>query len=152
MPMELIAIKTRKIVAGDDVSAILSDQRLEIRDQDILVISSKAIATAEGRIIDLSKLTVSAEAKEYAEKSGLSEELCQAVLEETAERKGKVVGNCPGALLTELRPWQHDTHSILLPNDILVISSKAVATAEGRIIDLSKSTVSAEAKKYAAAA
>jgi len=120
MPMELIAIKTRKIVAGDDVASVLMrassspsigsgsaqhDTHSILLPNDILVISSKAVATAEGRIIDLSKSTVSAEAKKYAAAAQLSEEFCQAVLEETAFRSGKVVGSCPGALLTELQPW-----------------------------------------------
>ena len=120
MPMELIAIKTRKIVAGDDVASVLMrassspsigsgsaqhDTHSILLPNDILVISSKAVATAEGRIIDLSKSTVSAVAKKYAAAAQLSEEFCQAVLEETAFRSGKVVGSCPGALLTELQPW-----------------------------------------------
>ena len=116
--MELIPIKTRRIGGGDNIVSVLVEgvERCQVsgfRFQDIVVISSKAVATAEGRIIDLAKLTVSAEAKEYAKKCGLSEEFCQAVLEETAERRGKVVGSCPGALLTELEPTSRFGRALL---------------------------------------
>ncbi len=134
--MELIPIKTRKIVVGDDVASVLEesterDQRSAIRDQDILVVSSKAVATAEGRIIDLSKLTVSSEAKECAKKCGLSEKFCQAVLEETAFRSGKVVSSCPGALLTELVPRGFPKGSILTANAGLDQSNIAEGFAVG---------------------
>src|SRR3989338_4403122 len=57
----------------------------------------------------------SAEALALAQESELSEEFCEAVLQECAMWNGRVVHTCPGAILTELRPSQHDT-VILIAN------------------------------------
>ena len=115
--MHLIPLQTPRIVPGEDlVSALMEARKDGFQPKDIVVISSKAVATSEGRIIDLSALTVSDKAKTYAEKSGRSPEFCQAVLDEVAFHNGSVVGTCPGALLTELKPDGLSTGIILTAN------------------------------------
>ena len=102
--MELLPIQTRRIEPGDDLATVLSEG-IKLLGNDIIVISSKAVATAEGRIIDLSSLTASKEAESLSKQCGRSPEFCEAVLEETKKRNGVVKGTCPGAILTELQPW-----------------------------------------------
>ena len=113
--MHLIPIRTPVIRNGDDVAAILRSSA-DIQDGDIIVISSKAVATAEGDAVDLSSCTISPEALEWAEKTGRSSAFMQAVLDETKRLKGTVTGHCPGALLTEVRPHGLRVGSIFAPN------------------------------------
>ena len=107
--MKLLPVQTSRIEPGDDLEHILRDALQmtngKLQADDILVISSKAVATAEGRIVDLSSLTPSEEAKTLSKQCGRSPEFCEAVLEETKKRNGIVKGTCPGAILTELKPW-----------------------------------------------
>jgi coenzyme F420-0:L-glutamate ligase / coenzyme F420-1:gamma-L-glutamate ligase len=113
--MELIPIHTPLIHAGDDVAAILG-AHAAIRDGDILVVSSKVIATAEGAAVELGSLTISDEATAWGAKTNRSPAMMQAVLDETIRLNGQVVGSCPGALLCELRPDGLGAGTILAPN------------------------------------
>jgi coenzyme F420-0:L-glutamate ligase / coenzyme F420-1:gamma-L-glutamate ligase len=113
--MELIPIRTPLIRAGDDVASILLSAA-DVRDGDIIVVSSKAIATAEGTAIDLRSLTVTDGAREWYIKTGRSAEFMQAVLDETQRLNGAITGHCQGALLTELRPDGLTVGSIFAPN------------------------------------
>lgn len=113
--MHLIPVPTPLIRAGDDPAHILR-MAAAIEDGDIVVVSSKAIATAEGAAVDLSALGPSAEAQEWSEKTGRSAAFIQAVLDETARLHGYVTGSCPGALLCELRPDGLTTGTILAAN------------------------------------
>ncbi len=101
--MLLSPITTRLIQDGDDLAALLLASA-SIAEGDIVVLSSKAVATAEGAAIDLHTLTPSKEAKRWSTACGRSPAFCQAVLHEVERLHGKVIGTCPGALLTELRP------------------------------------------------
>lgn len=130
--MELIACTTRRISLGEDLLSVLREkQKEDFHPQDILVVSSKAIATAEGRIIDLAALTVSDKAKAYAEECNRSPSFCQAVLDEVEFRNGTVVGTCPGALLTELKPKGLSEGTILTANAGLDESNASEGTAIG---------------------
>ncbi len=64
--MQVFGIKTPLIKPGEDVAAIAIDgaaaSGLEIEQGDIIVFSAKAVGTAEGRLVDLSKLEPSEEA------------------------------------------------------------------------------------------
>ncbi|MBT4020884.1 coenzyme F420-0:L-glutamate ligase [Candidatus Peribacteria bacterium] len=106
--MELFGVKTEIIRAGESICEslnkwlVVSDQWLV--EDDIVIISSKAIATSEGRVMDLKKITPSNIAKNYSEKCGRSAEFCEIVLNEIEFRNGKVVGVCPGAIFTSLKP------------------------------------------------
>ena len=101
--MHLLPVKTRLINPGDNLAEILTNAS-KIQKNDILVISSKAVATSEGRVVDLNSLTPSDEAKKYSEECGRTPAFCQAVLEEMKKRNGEIRGTCPGAIITELRP------------------------------------------------
>ncbi len=101
--MELIPLKTDILRAGDDLAAALK-QAGDIRSDDIIVITSKVVATCEDAFVDLTAIAVSDAARSEAEKTGRSPEFCQAVLDETARMGGRVVGRCTGALLCVVHP------------------------------------------------
>ncbi|HLC76367.1 MAG TPA: coenzyme F420-0:L-glutamate ligase [Candidatus Peribacterales bacterium] len=115
--MEILPIQTRRIHAGDDLVPLLNVAKLQ--PLDILVLSSKGVATAEGRIFELKNFGASKEAEKYAKACGRSPEFCEAVLVETKRMNGIVHSTCPGAILTEVKPWSaliesfshHSTHS-----------------------------------------
>jgi coenzyme F420-0:L-glutamate ligase/coenzyme F420-1:gamma-L-glutamate ligase len=99
--MLILPIRTPVIKKGDDLAAILSSCA-EIQDGDIIVVSSKAVATAEGAAVDLNTLEPSPEALAWGEKSKQDPRFYEAVLRETARMNGRTI---PGEwLFTELRP------------------------------------------------
>ncbi len=106
--MLILPIHTAIIRAGDDLASLLM-RTAQIERGDIVVISSKAIATAEGAAVDLSTMTASHDARRWAEKTGRSAEFCQAVLNETLRMNGRILSAVPGALLT-------DVQGVLVPN------------------------------------
>ncbi|MEI8230024.1 MAG: coenzyme F420-0:L-glutamate ligase [Candidatus Peregrinibacteria bacterium] len=128
--MHILPISTGLLNAGDNLAAILT-QSFAFQDNDILVISSKAIATIEGAAIDLTTLTVSDEAKTWAKECGKSPAFCQGVLEETKRLNGEIVSSCPLALLTELQPSGLSEGSLLVPNAGLDESNVAKGFAIG---------------------
>lgn len=101
--MLFLPLPTRLLRSGDDLAAVLAE-RAALQPGDILVVSSKAVATLEGAAIDLSRMTPSQEAERWSAACGRSPAFCQAVIEEVQRRNGAIVGTCSGALLTELRP------------------------------------------------
>jgi coenzyme F420-0:L-glutamate ligase/coenzyme F420-1:gamma-L-glutamate ligase len=113
--MKLIPVPTPIVRAGDDLALILR-AAADIEDGDIIVISSKAIATAEGAAVDLSGLNPTPEAYEWSAKTGRSPGFIQAVLDETTRLNGHVNGSCPGALLCEVRPEGLSIGTILTAN------------------------------------
>jgi coenzyme F420-0:L-glutamate ligase / coenzyme F420-1:gamma-L-glutamate ligase len=113
--MELFPIPTGLLQAGDDLAAAIT-QNMQLHTNDIIVVSSKAIATVENAFIDLASLTPSKKARDWSEKTGRSAAFCQAVLDETKRLHGKVLGACPGALLTEVTPEGLPEGSILIAN------------------------------------
>jgi coenzyme F420-0:L-glutamate ligase/coenzyme F420-1:gamma-L-glutamate ligase len=64
----------------------------ELRDGDILVVSSKFIAVAEGRVVDLGTVVPSREAASVSKRVGISPELCELVIRESDEEIGGVTG------------------------------------------------------------
>lgn len=101
--MELLPLKTPILKHGDDLASILRAAG-DIRADDIVVITSKVVAACEDAYVDLNAITVSDEAREKADGTGRSPEFYQAVMNETARMNGKIIGHCPGALLTLLHP------------------------------------------------
>jgi coenzyme F420-0:L-glutamate ligase len=75
------------------VDDLVGDQ---IRQGDVLVISSKFIAISEGRVVSLDSVKPSARAAELARRFEMQPELCELILEESDE----VVGGVPGFVLT----------------------------------------------------
>jgi len=113
--MHILAIHTPVIKPGDDLAAILRAHS-SLQDGDVVVVSSKAIATAEGSVIDLRSLIPSVAAADLAEKTKLSPAFVEAVLHETQRLNGEVRGYCPGAVLTELKPTGMKRGSIFAPH------------------------------------
>lgn len=112
--MELIPIKTPLLQAGQDFAEILSDNAT-IEDGDILVLSSKAIATLEGAHISLDTIDVGAEAESWAQNQSADARFAQAVFDETLRLNGSVLKTTHGMMLTELKPEEMDG-SIVVPN------------------------------------
>lgn len=87
------------VQAGDDVSSLilsaLSAGNLMLRDSDVLVIASKIVSKAEGRVVRLADVVPDAEAQTYAEKTGKDPRIVALVLQESNEvsraRRGVLV-------------------------------------------------------------
>ncbi|MEM2876260.1 MAG: coenzyme F420-0:L-glutamate ligase [Candidatus Bathyarchaeia archaeon] len=98
--MRLIALKTRIIHPGEDlleaIFEALDKVGLNFFDGDVLAISSKVVATVQGRIVKLEDVTPSDEATELAGMCGLEPNYVEVVLREA----DKVFGGVYGALLT----------------------------------------------------
>jgi len=98
--MRLYVVKTRIIKAGDNlVDAILEslrEQSLQLEDDDILAVTSKIIACAEGRLVKLSDVNPSDRAKELAKQFSLPPEFAELILREA----DKVYGGVEKAVLT----------------------------------------------------
>lgn len=119
--MHIIPIVTPLIEKGDDLAAILRAHS-SLEDGDILVVSSKAVATAEKNVIDLGSVIPSMDAAEWATKTGRSPAFMEAVLNETRRLNGEVNGFCPSALLTEVKPTGMKG-SIFAPNAGMDVSN-----------------------------
>lgn len=132
--MQIIAIHTPVIKPGDNLAAILRAHST-LQDGDILVVSSKAVATAEKNIVDLATLIPSMDAAEWAQKTGRSPAFIEAVLQETKRLNGEINGFCPSALLTEVKPTDMKTGSIFAPNAGMDVSNVEADHAVGWPLD-----------------
>lgn len=101
--MEIVPIHTGILKKGDDLVAALVKVEMP-RDGDILVISSKAVATTEGAEVDLTNIEVTDESHKLADVCGGTPEYRQAILNELKRLRGKVVGKNRFAMLTEVAP------------------------------------------------
>ncbi|MBI1812710.1 coenzyme F420-0:L-glutamate ligase [Candidatus Peregrinibacteria bacterium] len=128
--MELLPVHTPILRPHDDLASMIATM-IEQRDGDIVVLSSKAVATVEGAMIDLSSLKPGQEAIAWSEKTGRSAEFCEAVLRETQRLHGEIVGHCSHVLLTELHPEGLSSGSILTANAGLDESNVAAGFAIG---------------------
>ncbi len=98
--MRLYAVKTRIVKVGDDLVKLilesLKEQNLQLEDNDILAITSKIIAYAEGHVAKLSDIKPSDSAKELARKFSLQPEFAELILREA----DKIYGGVEKAVLT----------------------------------------------------
>ncbi len=121
--MLILPIHTPLLRAGDDLAQILAASAA-LRDGDIVVLSSKAVATTDGAAVDLRTLRPSAEAETLAARphravqprDSLDSALMQLVLNETARMHGRIRNERPGVVLTELRPDGFPHGVLLVPN------------------------------------
>jgi coenzyme F420-0:L-glutamate ligase/coenzyme F420-1:gamma-L-glutamate ligase len=71
----------------DDLAAViataLNEDGLTLAEHDVVVVASKIVSKAEGRIIDLASVTASARALKLAERTGRDARLCQLYLDES---------------------------------------------------------------------
>jgi len=98
--MQLFGIRTKLIEPDDDLADIILDavleQNLVIEDKDILAITSKAVATVQGRVVRLNSIKPSEKARKLAEKHNLAPTYIEIVLQEADE----IYGGVRKALLT----------------------------------------------------
>jgi len=98
--MRLFAIKTGLLKTGNNLAdAILESlkaQQLQLEDDDILALTSKIVAYAQNRLIELSDVKPSLTAKELAQRFSLTPEFAELVLKES----GKIYGGVEKAVLT----------------------------------------------------
>ncbi|MDD5055207.1 MAG: coenzyme F420-0:L-glutamate ligase [Candidatus Peribacteraceae bacterium] len=113
--MLILPITTRRLKSGDDLAAILHATGM-IEAGDIVVISSKAVATVEGSSIDLRSKKPVNRAEELAKICHQNPLFTQAILDETERLNGDVIGTCPWTLLTSLKPKGMKSGRILCPN------------------------------------
>ncbi|PIR53763.1 coenzyme F420-0:L-glutamate ligase [Candidatus Peregrinibacteria bacterium CG10_big_fil_rev_8_21_14_0_10_42_8] len=113
--MEILPIITPLLKPGDDLAHILME-RGGIAEGDIVVISSKAVATTEGAAIDLSSVVAEKEAMDLRKKYDKTAQYYQAIINETKRMNGQFIQTVDGIVLTELRPDGMTHGSILVPN------------------------------------
>jgi coenzyme F420-0:L-glutamate ligase/coenzyme F420-1:gamma-L-glutamate ligase len=96
--LEVIAVPGLPLVGrGDDVAglaqAALDRARLQLADEDVLVFTSKILARAEGRFVDLSTVTPSPKAEEVAREVAKDARVVELILRESIaiSRKAKEV-------------------------------------------------------------
>lgn len=97
--MELTGLKLPLVKPGDDFVTLILKSAGRIgglKDGDVLVVASKVVGTAEGRLKELAGVKPSKKAKELAKSSGLPAGFVEVVLREADE----VLGTNKGAILT----------------------------------------------------
>ncbi|MEM2146580.1 MAG: coenzyme F420-0:L-glutamate ligase [Candidatus Jordarchaeaceae archaeon] len=95
MVMTLYPLHTKILVPGDDLTSIIikeiENQRVPpLKDGDIIVITSKAVASTEGRIVKLSDVKPSEEAHRLAKETELEPEFVELVIRESEKNYGGV--------------------------------------------------------------
>ena len=98
--MEFFDIRTRLVEVGSDLTKVIfkavREAGVEFFEGDILIITSKLVATCENRVISVSNIKPSKRAKLLGEKSSLPSEFVEIVINEAEE----VYGYVEGAILT----------------------------------------------------
>jgi coenzyme F420-0:L-glutamate ligase/coenzyme F420-1:gamma-L-glutamate ligase len=88
---------------GDDLGALiqqgLAREKLALKDGDVLVVTSKIVAKAEGRRVRLSSVIPSEEAKSLASETGKDPRLVELILRESRQ----VLRKRPGLIIVEHR-------------------------------------------------
>lgn len=97
--MRLYGLKTPIVKTGDDLVQLtlesLHAQKLRLRENDVLVFTSKVVSCAEDRLVQLSEIKPSEKAKELSRRYGLTPEFAHLVLAEA----DKIYGGVPKAVL-----------------------------------------------------
>lgn len=112
--VQLLPLQTGTLEQGCDlgyaIEGAVKRGKINLQGDDILIVSSKVVSLSEGRVISLKNISPTFEAQELAKKlQTRSPEFSEAVLREIKYRKGKLLGTCEGAALTEI-------HGILIAN------------------------------------
>lgn len=113
--MLVLPVPTGVLGPRDDLAAILAANG-HLKDGDILLVSSKVIATVEGRTMALKSVHPGKRALTLAPACGQEPAFTELVLSETERMNGVIVGTCPFALLTSLKPEGMRRGRILCPN------------------------------------
>lgn len=113
--MLILPVKTAVVSEGDDIARLIA-ATVTLQNGDIVVVSSKVIATCEGAAIDLKSLKPSSEAKELSKRAKIDEFFTEAILQEMQRMNGRVLGASPSVILTALKPEGMETGCIVCPN------------------------------------
>jgi coenzyme F420-0:L-glutamate ligase len=85
--MQVFPIHTQVIKPKDNFTSVflesMKKENLRFEDGDILAIASKALATADGRFVQLKKISPSEKAKKLAKKYSLAPEFVELILQES---------------------------------------------------------------------
>lgn len=97
--MRLYGLKIRIVNTGDDLVELMLEslhkENLQVEDNDVLAFASKIVSTSEGRLVKLSDVKPSEEAKPLARQYELTPEFAQLVLAEA----NRIYGGVPKAVL-----------------------------------------------------
>ena len=134
-PVTIIPVSVSgEVVSGDNLVGILlnalREQKLSLQSGDALVIKHKIVSKAEGRLVELSSVKPSLQAKKWSQQSGTDARIVELTLRESrAIIRKKVIGG-HGVLITETRSGivcansgvdlsnvNGGTHALLLPKD-----------------------------------
>lgn len=97
--MRVLGLSLPLVKPGDDLPEMIVDAAKQVgglRDGDVVVVSSKVVATAQGRSKELARVRPSARAKKIARRSGQTPEFVELVLREA----GQILGVSEGVILT----------------------------------------------------
>jgi len=100
--VELFPVKSIELVReGTDLISLIINSiesaKLELQDDDVLVVASKIVAIAEGRVINLKSVHYSKKASKLAKKARIPPQFAQLILDEC---DGMILGVVPGAITT----------------------------------------------------
>jgi coenzyme F420-0:L-glutamate ligase len=98
--MQLFGLRTPLIVPGDDIATILIESMKKAgiypQENDIFVLAESAVATAEGRIVDLDQVKPSKKAKELSKLYQNDPRKMELIIMESDE----ILGGIPGVVVT----------------------------------------------------
>ena len=97
--------KDDKFCFFDELKKILNNSKVQIKNKDVLVISSKFISNSQGRILETKNSKVCNKAREIAKKFNSDEKFMEIVFRES----DKIVGGVAGFVMST-------TNGILAPN------------------------------------
>ena len=109
MTLTVIPLKARyqksEFDLFNEITKTLSENRVLLENGDVIVISSKYIASSQGRILDIGKVTVSENANHVSKKYKMDPKFVEIVLRES----DKIFGGISGFIITS-------SDNILAPN------------------------------------
>ncbi len=126
--MQLFGIRTPLIRPGDDMAAVLIEAMnlagIRPQDNDIIILAESAVASAEGRVIDLETVTPSKKAIELSKLYENDPRKMELIMRESDE----ILGGIPGVVVTITRGVLSPSagidnsnapegHVVLLPED-----------------------------------
>jgi coenzyme F420-0:L-glutamate ligase/homotetrameric cytidine deaminase len=98
--LEVLGIKTEIVKVGEDLVEALEkgmqEEGLSLEDRDILVVSESTVATSEGRVVDLDRVSPGDLARALAAKYDKDPREMELILQESDE----IIGGIPGVVLT----------------------------------------------------
>ena len=109
MPLSVIPLKAKRqngyFILFDEVTKILSENKISLKNGDVLVISSKYISNSQGRILDTDNIITSEQSISMSKKFKIKPKFAEVVLRES----DKIFGGVSGFVITS-------SDSIMAPN------------------------------------